>query len=457
MSSNEVSDSVPPSAKPIKVKKCDFIDCLVDILGHDPISRFAKMSKKFHVIKDGLGGREYLEELGDQLLRPIAEREVAGALSAYQRKHLIDLKGIDWSNRDFDDAVRRWADITPSFSLPIFPVLPANGRGHCWHKLPFEFAPGELDSWNDVLSRMTNAKAFCAYIGSLFDPLADRQQYLWMYGSGENSKGSILRFLSRCLGVSASSEFVPAKDDKFWTAGLLGKRLIVFPDCNNFGFVTTGLFKSLTGGDAIRIERKFKAPFSTQLGCKFIFASNKTPMISSKKADMRRIIFCALDPIRCAPDSSFEQRLWNEAPAFLSHCWQLYNDLCPDHQIVPTDAREAEDIASRTDGDYEDIWDMCFEPAAFNKDNPETYVVASVFSSILDAAGVSRSMDQADFYEWAVQKYKIGFSQPWLPFNTGLKRMRIYTGVRWSGVSISKDSRVCQLERRSAHGKHTGT
>jgi phage/plasmid-associated DNA primase len=241
-------------------------------------------------------------------------------------------------------------------------------------RIPFDPIPeaGMPERWANFLKNFTNVNAICMWVGSLFFEHSDRSQYLWLYGKGGNGKSTMARVISKLLGDFVRFEQAPAKDDKYWSAGLQNKRLIVIDDCNNYGFVKTGLFKSLTGSSKVRVEDKFCKAFDTDLDCKFLFTSNELPMVSDDVADQRRIIFAsALNNQVFDYDPSFESGLAESLPGFVSYCMDLYSLNCHDGRPVPTDNKEALQLAEIFDEEVsawlENVGEFkteCFTPVA---------------------------------------------------------------------------------------------
>ena len=160
------------------------------------------------------------------------------------------------------------------------------------------------------------------------------------------------------------SEFVPDKHDKFWTSGLLNKRLIVFPDCNNYNFPTSGLFKQITGDDPIRIEFKKENSYSDYLNCKIMFLSNHRPNITGQMSDMRRAIYSEISPIigEELPPSVYQTQLWNECPSFFYKCVKLYHEMCPEHGSIKLDSPEVlENLVSLNEESYQALVDEFFD------------------------------------------------------------------------------------------------
>lgn len=326
------------------------------LLGDWPMFEF-----KFHIKRDSSGAHSYLEETENKLLHYISKQRIIDAISTYWQT------GCPWltkKNQLLDSEAKTcfalWASTTPSLSLAINPVVQKSDDSYCFYRLPFDFDNDpaktiEFDApcWAELLGRMSNHEAFLAWIGSLFDTESDRQQYVWIYGEGENGKSTIGRFLTRLIGPSARSEQVPDKGDKFWSYGLLGKRLIIFPDCNDYGFPQRGIFKSLTGEDGVRVEAKGHNSFSTTLNGKFLFFSNEKPSITGTSANKRRAIFCEIAPILERFGKDYEERLWLEAPIFISECAKTYKFHTKDSKTITTKTDGIEALISDNEDRYQ--------------------------------------------------------------------------------------------------------
>ena len=195
------------------------------------------------------------------------------------------------------------------------------GNDLCFHRVPFHLdLTSSTPLFDEMMSRTSNSMALRCFIGSLLCPTSDRSQYLWLYGSGGNGKGCLLRLLRKIFNGALGSEHEPSKGDRFWTSGLLDKRLVVFPECDDATFPASGLFKTLTGGDPVRIEKKNQAVFTADLDCKFMFLSNERPVLNDSAADRRRAIFCEIGSPKTMV-GNFEKMLWLEAPAIIGKCW----------------------------------------------------------------------------------------------------------------------------------------
>ncbi len=253
------------------------------------------------------------------------------------------------------------ATVTPIKESDISPVLQKSTKGLCWHRLEWDLADGETPLFDELCSRTSNTESFQCWIGSLFFPKADRQTYLWLYGGGRNGKGSLCRVLAKIFGPGYSSEQVPtAAEQRFWSMGLLGKRLVAFPDCNHTAFTKSGLIKSVTGGDKIRVEFKGGGVTSEELTCMLLILSNNRPQISNQESDMRRAIFCEIGPITTDFGQNYEAELWGEAPFFVHKCIKLYKEKYPTFSAIRPDREANHLLASQADAYFEDMFQKHF-------------------------------------------------------------------------------------------------
>lgn len=261
------------------------------------------------------------------------------------------------------EAARVWlAAAKPVLAENIRPVVWNDAPGYTWRRLPWGMVDNSTPTWDKLFSKLTNAGSFRQWLGSLLFEQARQHQYVWVHGMGNDGKGCINRFLERVFGRSYRSKQPPSPQDKFWTYGLIGSRLVVFPDCNSQGFTSGGLFKSLSGGDPIDVEAKGKMSFTVRLGCKFLFFSNEKPNISCEDADMRRIIYCEFfeKTQKEDADPDFEKRLWEEGGPFLTKCVREYVAACPRHECIDSNREEIETWVSVGEEKFQVFFDYVF-------------------------------------------------------------------------------------------------
>lgn len=253
-----------------------------------------------------------------------------------------------------------WSYLSPPVKAPK-PFAWPGDSGLAFTRLPWLPSHGETPTWNRIFERMSNAEAFMTWIGSLFDETSYQQQYVWLHGKGNEGKGCINRFLMRVFGPAYCAKQPKERGDKFWTHELMGKRLVVFPDCNDQALVASGLFKSMTGGDPIPVEAKGEMAYTTRLNAKYLIISNERPSISSETADKRRIIYCEISPRVGAEmdDEGFETRLWEEGGAFLGRCLAMYQKTAG--KPIACDSSLIADWVETVEMEFSEVFDFYFE------------------------------------------------------------------------------------------------
>lgn len=344
-----------------------------------------------------------LESNDQNVVKLSSEHEMARAVMQFTDRWMFMLgEGFMWNAKQVLDFVKYYTLLAP---LTPMPASWAWKSASCFsfHKLPWDSdETGETPAWDEIFSRTTNAAALRAWIGSLFDPASDRQQYVWLHGQGQNSKGTMLRFFEQIFGNAFASRFVPSKDSPFWTYGLLGKRLVAFPDTNHADWVKTGLFKSLTGDDPVEVEKKKEMPFTARLECKFIFASQEKPRLSSEFADMRRVILCEMGAVDGPADPRYGDKLWVEGGAFLGKCIAEYQTGCPGKGRIATDEGGLLDLVEDVESYYAALLERDFiwgDPAERRDDymaepNRLAFYIAYHFKNPMDQRSFKKYLER---------------------------------------------------------------
>lgn len=317
---------------------------------------YGNIGKKYYVTEPEYGIRKILMEHKKGTVCYVSEDcVVSDILNFTKNDHRF---GFTYQNAK--DAMKYWLYTAEIIKEPKI-VKMKSEDGLCFHRLDFDPDPLiETPLFDLFLKRTSNSEALKCFIGSVFIEESDRQQYVWLYGQGMNGKGTLLRFLDKCLGISYFSTEPPTRDDKFWNYNLIGKRLVAFPDINNCYFPASQKFKMLSGGDKIPVEPKGKQAYNIQPTCKFIFASNERPEISSQKSDLRRSIFCEIGEIEKV-ESGFENKLWLEASGIIGKCIKTYKENCPENEPIEVEKDGLDLLASENAGVFEFIISKLFD------------------------------------------------------------------------------------------------
>lgn len=107
------------------------------------------------------------------------------------------------------------------------------------------------------------------------------QQAYLLTGSGSNGKSTLITLITSLVGSSnvTAVSLQELNENRFAPAELQGKLLNMFPDLPNRSVKTTGIFKALTGGDEITVEKKFCQPFKMRNKAVFCFSANALPSV----------------------------------------------------------------------------------------------------------------------------------------------------------------------------------
>jgi len=115
---------------------------------------------------------------------------------------------------------------------------------------------------------------------SLIPDYSIQRAFLFI-GDGSNGKSTLLNLLRTFIGKGNCST-VPWRSleySRFASSRLDGKLLNIYADLPSRSMDSTGVFKMLTGGDAIPAEKKFKDPYSFVNFARLVFSANKPPKV----------------------------------------------------------------------------------------------------------------------------------------------------------------------------------
>ncbi len=318
---------------------------------------------KLYVMHDHMHRKIILKEVEDGEVTIVAPDVARDLVMNFIHSTRFALGTDKLTAKHMNEIVTEFCAIAPPIPEPAM-VLQKNEPGLTYRRLPFDIEPDptmeRCPLFCEMMNRTSNNEALVQWIGSLFDPDADMQQYVWLYGEGQNGKSTLGRVLHRILGPGARYTDPPKKSHDFWLYDLIGKRLVVYGDCDDERFVTHGTFKSMTGGDPVRANVKFAPALQVVMKAKHLFFSNKKPGISSSMADQRRIILCEMMPIEGAADPTYEHRLWLEAPYILGECRRLYQENCGPGRRIACDQSAAKELAMENDVRFETIFSCRF-------------------------------------------------------------------------------------------------
>lgn len=363
----------------------------------------------------------------DNICREASKEFVVDALSVYLRStpEIIENPNFFFEDHQVQSCVTSWLRGAKTMPEPLSVTFQDDPR-ETYLRLPWAFdSTGETPLFDELFSRMTNALAARHFIGSLFDDASYRQQYLYIYGDGQDGKGALVNFLLKVFKFSGSILSCPLDKkgellDKHWTANVENLRLGVFDDLDVFNFPSSGFFKSLTGLDLVSVNPKNKKAYQVYLKMKFIITANRLPVLGSSTADQRRVIICELDaPETLSGVETYEERLFAEGGPFLSRCIEDYRKAYPTHAPIECDISTAEALGEERDMVFSDTLEAHFVLRADQKITRD-----ALFKILLDMGWSTFKI--GDFKAWLKIKHKV---KEFRPRVTEGPRAKFYSGI----------------------------
>lgn len=130
------------------------------------------------------------------------------------------------------------------------------------------------------------------YAGYCLNQNSNLETILFLLGRGANGKSVFANTIHLVIGEQ-NCETLSLDDlrNKNYLAELLGKLVNIATESQSKAEVYESTLKRLASGEAIKVDRKFKNPFTFKSNCKHIYCLNNLPRVGDKTdAFFRRII-----------------------------------------------------------------------------------------------------------------------------------------------------------------------
>ena len=149
------------------------------------------------------------------------------------------------------------------------------------------------------------------------------QKAFFFYGAGSNGKSVLAAVMERLCGLeNVSHTPLSTLNKKFGMQELPGKILNISPENDSYGKdIDTQMLKSITGGDIVAVEQKYKTASSVQMRCKLLFLLNQLPTTKDTSYGFyRRLVLIPFDRIFKPEeqDRSLLTKLYAELPGILN-------------------------------------------------------------------------------------------------------------------------------------------
>lgn len=167
------------------------------------------------------------------------------------------------------------------------------------NKIPIAYVP---DSYSEVTDRTLNKislndKKLRSVLEEIFGYMLFRRNEIGkafvLVGKGSGGKSSYLKIIRRLVGTENTSSLdLKELNQRFKTAELFGKLANIGDDIDNEYIKDSSVFKKLTTGEAVNVERKGRDPFDFENYAKLIFSANEPPRINDHSTGLtRRLMF----------------------------------------------------------------------------------------------------------------------------------------------------------------------
>lgn len=230
---------------------------------------------------------------------------------------------------------------------PAFFALNASGV----HFDPAAPAPAEWLRFLDLIwpDDPQSVDALQDIFGYLLSPDTSHQKIPLIVGPKRSGKGTIARILTALLGQdSVTAPTLASLAMNFGLAPLVGKSVAIIGDARLSGKADQSAIAerllSISGEDAITVDRKFQVAWTGRLGVRFVIMSNELPRLSDASGALasRFLVLNMTNSFYGREDRSLGNRLMSELPGILNWAREGYLRLrARGYFVPPASAKEA--------------------------------------------------------------------------------------------------------------------
>lgn len=178
------------------------------------------------------------------------------------------------------------------------------------------------DMFRDDPDRIEKAIIICEMFGYCLLSSTEFEKFFMLVGPGANGKSVILSILCAFLGIENVSAVMPGQfDNKFQRAHLHGKLANIVTELPEGTMLPDAQMKSITSGESMTAEYKFKNPFDFKPFSTLIFATNHLPHTRDfSEALFRRAIIIPFNRVfsEAEQDKKLAKKLKSELPGILN-------------------------------------------------------------------------------------------------------------------------------------------
>lgn len=238
-----------------------------------------KVTNVLHIYKDGVYSDKQ-EDIEEAMIRHIP------ALKRMQRQETIAYLQLKAKHKNF--ASTKYVVVKNGvFNLETWQLEDFTPEIITRNKIPVAYIPGAYYEVTDKTFNKiaVNDKKIRAILEEILGYILFRRNEFAatfiLTGDGSNGKSSYLKIIRKLIGSdNASSLDLNELDQRFKTAELFGKLANIGDDIGKGYIKESSIFKKLSTGETLNVERKGKDPFDFTNYAKLIFSANEMPRIN---------------------------------------------------------------------------------------------------------------------------------------------------------------------------------
>ncbi|MCU5100558.1 phage/plasmid primase, P4 family [Bacillus cereus] len=238
-----------------------------------------KVTNVLHIYKEGVYSDKQ-EDIEEAMIRHIP------ALKRMQRQETIAYLQLKAKHKNF--ASTKYVVVKNGvFNLETWQLEDFTPEIITRNKIPVAYVPGAYYEVTDKTFNKiaVNDKKIRAILEEILGYILFRRNEFAatfiLTGDGSNGKSSYLKIIRKLIGSdNASSLDLNELDQRFKTAELFGKLANIGDDIGKGYIKESSIFKKLSTGETLNVERKGKDPFDFTNYAKLIFSANEMPRIN---------------------------------------------------------------------------------------------------------------------------------------------------------------------------------
>lgn len=379
----------------------------------------------------GRGGYQICEitNLEKKTLKPLDDKTAPRRIEAVLSKDLAQLR-VTPPTAIISEMRRLWENHVEEISDPE-PMLRPEEEGWCYHRpAVFPDESCEFPQWQKILDRLSDPKAFAAWIWGVYSGEYKGRRMVWLHGEkGEDGKSAITKLIADQLFGPAhqaiSNAQVSGQEKRFLTSFFVNSRLVIYPDANNTKVLMTEQFKTVAsaGSDPVPIEFKGKTGYSDVLKARMWICSNYEPFVSMDNFVLSRLLYIQIQPmIDETPDPKAIDRLKEQLPGFLHYAKTAWEDskIQNGYDIDTLEGTKikVEELQKTSYEDFHDIVGRYFDIT----NDPEDKLEAHIVKTILTRERMGSGPIVKDFKQWLKSTFGVEHHRG--------QRGNFYTGIR---------------------------